>query len=484
MRELKSLTNLRPHCVDLDGTLIKTNTLLEAAMALIRTTPWAAIFLPFWLMRGQAYLWQRLSERTFINPALLPYREEVLEYLEREKRTGRELVLISGSNQAMVEKVAHHLGLFHRFFGSTETVHLVGPAKLAVLLELYGRKAFDYLGDSNQDFSIWRESQRAIIVSRNRSLIKRVRQNVEDLEQIQPSGRPWLKAVIKAMRPYQWSKNLLLLAPIFLAHKITNLPLMLTAVQAIIAFSLCASAVYIMNDLLDLESDRLHPRKRKRPFAAGDLSVLQGGLLSMVLLISAFAIALALSPEFAAVLLAYFVMTVGYSSYLKQKLLIDVFVLASLYTIRVWAGSVCTGIVISNWALAFFMSLSLSLALAKRYSELAASIATAAGEQQVTLRRRNYQTSDIPFLLCLGCVTAMTSVLVIALYISSQDVIHYYSSPASLWFICPAFAYWVSRLWLITTRGKLNEDPVLFAIKDKVSYLLGTIIVATVVIAT
>jgi len=480
MHEFKITASLRPLCVDLDGTLIKTNTLYEAIIALIRAHPVAAFLLPYWLMRGQAYLWQRLSERVSINVTLLPYRQEVLEYLRREKARGREIALVSGSHHTIVEKVAHHLGLFDRFLGSNESVHLVGPAKLSAILKLYEKHYFDYIGDTSADFSIWQVSDHAVIVSGDNSLVKRLLGVNINTEHINPNDPSWLKALFKAMRPYQWSKNLLLFAAAFLSHNFTNLPVMLSAAHGFVAFSLCASAAYIMNDLFDLETDRLHTKKRHRPFAAGDLSLVYGGLFSLLLLILALLFALALSPKFALSLSIYFAMTLSYSFYLKKKLLLDVFLLAGLYTIRVWAGGVCAGVTISNWTLAFFMSLSLSLAIAKRYSELAAS---ANAQREVKIHRRGYQTSDMPFLLCLGCINANISVLVIALYISSKDTYYYYTNPSALWLICPAVAYWVCRLWMLTIRGKLNEDPVLFAIKDKVSYLLGAFIVTAIMLA-
>jgi 4-hydroxybenzoate polyprenyltransferase len=472
--------SLRPLCVDLDGTLVKTNTLYEAVIALIRARPIVAFLLPYWLMRGQSYLWQRLSERASINVALLPYRQEVLDYLRREKERGREIALVSGSHHTVVEKVAHHLGLFDRFLGSNESVHLIGLAKLSAILKLYEKRHFDYIGDTSADLSIWRMSDHAVIVSGDNSLVKRLTGVNVNTEHITPNDQSWLKALFKAMRVYQWSKNLLLFAAAFLSHNFANLTVMISAAHGFVAFSLCASAVYIMNDLFDLESDRLHTKKRYRPFAAGDLSLAYGGMFSIFLLILALVIAFALSPKFAAGLSIYFAMTFSYSFYFKKKLLVDVFLLAGLYTIRVWAGGICAGVIISNWTLAFFMSLSLSLAIAKRYSELAAS---ADAQKEVKIHRRSYQTSDMPFLLCLGCINANISVLVIALYIASKDSSYYYTNPSALWLICPAVAYWVGRLWMLTIRGKLNEDPVLFAIKDKVSYLLGAFIVTTVIFA-
>lgn len=469
-----------PLCVDLDGTLIKTNTLHESILALARTAPRYALLLPFWSMRGQAYLWHRLSQLVSLNEALLPYRPEVLEYLERERRTGREIILISGAHNTLVEKVARRLNLFDHSLGSDDLAHLVGEKKLSVIVQRYGKKSFDYIGDSRADLHIWKESRHAVIVSSDMFLVARLRRCADSFEQIKPLDKLWFKSLLKAMRIHQWAKNLLLFAAIFLGHQFNNLTLVFAAVQGFVAFSLCGSAVYIVNDMVDLEADRLHARKRERPFAAGDISPVTGALFSTVLLLGAFAVAIPLSLNFAAALATYFALTLLYSFYIKEKLLVDVFLLASLYTIRVWAGGICVSITISHWALAFFMCLFLSLALAKRHSELTASAALQEGK---LLNRRGYRSSDIPFVLSYGCVSSMMSVLVIAIYLNSPDVAAHYRRPSLLWFVCPALAYWSSRLWLIAARGNLDEDPVLFAVKDKISYLLGAIIVAIVLLA-
>lgn len=431
-------------------------------------------------MRGQAYLWHRLSELGSINVALLPYRPEVLEYLKRERSKGREIILISGAHHTLVERVARHLNLFDHSLGSDGLAHLVAEKKLLAIARRYGKKTFDYIGDSRADLHIWKESRRAVVVSSDMSLIRRLRKCVGSFEHIRPLDRPRLMTLLKAMRVHQWSKNLLLFAAIFLSHKFDELPPVFATIQGFAAFSLCGSSVYIINDLLDLEADRLHAEKRKRPFASGAISPVRGALASAFLLLGAFAIAFHLSLNFTAVLGAYFTLTLLYSFYLKEKLFVDVFLLASLYTIRVWAGGVCANITISHWALAFFMCLSLSLALAKRHSEL---IVSAIHQEGRTLNRRGYRSSDIPFVLSYGCVSSLMSVLVIAIYLNSPDVTSHYSRPSLLWLVCPALAYWSGRLWLIASRGRLDEDPVLFAIKDKISYLLGAIIVVVVLSA-
>jgi 4-hydroxybenzoate polyprenyltransferase/phosphoserine phosphatase len=480
MLNLMASSSRPPLCVDLDGTLIKTNTLHESFLALARTAPQRAILAPFWLARGQAYLWNRLSEHVAIDVTLLPYRPEVIEYLRAEKSAGRELLLISGAHHSLVERVARHLGLFDHYLGSDELTHLVAGKKLSAIVERYGKKSFDYVGDSRADLQVWKESRRAVIVSRDRFLVSRLQKVADSLEHIAPSGKVWFKTLPKAIRAHQWAKNLLLFAAVFLSHQIGNLGLLFNAALGFAAFSLCGSAVYIINDLVDLEADRLHLKKRKRPFAAGDLSPVTGVIASSVLFLGAFAIATSISLSFTAALGVYSALTFLYSLYLKEKLLVDVYVLAGLYTIRVWAGGASANITISHWALAFFTCLFLSLALAKRHSELTGATET---QENKRLSRRGYRPTDAPFVLCFGCVSSLMSVLVIAIYLTSPDVAAHYSRPSLLWFVCPALAYWSSRLWIIAARNRLDEDPVLFTIKDRVSYLVGAIIVAIVFLA-
>jgi 4-hydroxybenzoate polyprenyltransferase/phosphoserine phosphatase len=480
MSRVEVKTEEPPLYVDLDGTLIKTNTLHEAIIALIRTKPWYVFRMLFWVTRGQAYLWHRLSEQISLNAALLPYRPEVLNYLEGERSKNRKIVLISGAHEAIVESVANYLGLFDDYLGSNESVHLVSHKKLSAIARHDGDKSFSYMGDSSDDICIWKDSFHAIVVGANQSFARKVQNVVESVGHLEVACKPAYKAILRALRPHQWAKNLLLFAAVFLGHKFNDLSLVLNSTLGFVAFSLCGSAVYIINDLVDLEADRLHPKKRTRPFAAGDISAVIGALLSVLLFLTALVVSVNLSLAFTAVLLTYFTLTLLYTFSFKEKLLIDVFLLGLLYTLRVWAGGVCTGIVISNWALAFFMCLFLSLALAKRYSELSDA---AAANREGSLYRRGYRISDMQFLMSLGCSSALMSVVVVALYINSPDVTRYYRRPSMLWVVCPIFAYWLSRLWLIAARGDLDEDPVLFAIRDKLSYLVGVIIVGVVLFA-
>lgn len=461
-----------PLFVDLDGSLIKTNSLHEAAIILARMKPWLVFLLPLWLLRGQDFLWNKLAETVSINVGLLPYRPEVLEYLRDQRDQGREIILISGAHETIVSQVSRHLGLFSSHHGSTSGMHLVADRKLQVIRERIGDDHFDYLGDSRRDLVVWGECRKAIVVSDDKRFVDSVKRLVDDVAAIEPQSGGRIYSLIKALRPHQWAKNLLLFAAVMLGHKFTDPGLVKASLVAFIAFSLCGSAVYIMNDLADLDADRQHSRKRSRPFAAGEVSAVTGVIMSALLLLAAFLVASTLQYGFIAVLGLYFILTFLYSFYLKKKVLIDVLLLGGLYTIRVWAGGTATGIIISQWALAFFMCLFFSIALAKRYSELHSNLDQATREIQ---NRRGYLSSDLQFLMSLGCSSALLAVLVIALYLNSQDVIRYYRHPSMLWLVCPVFAYWLSRLWLITARGELDEDPVLFAIRDRMSYLAGAL---------
>jgi len=266
-------------------------------------------------------------------------------------------------------------------------------------------------------------------------------------------------------------KNLLVFVPLVMAHRIQEVPLILMAALAFFSFSACASAVYLINDLLDLESDRLHPYKKRRPFASGALPILHGIVLVPILLLTALVLGALLGVEFLAVLAGYFAITFGYSLRFKQIVLIDILVLASLYTVRMIAGGVAVKVEVSPWLLAFSMFFFYSLAAVKRFSELY----SARKREKKSLAGRGYRADDLEFMAAMGNGAGFTSVLVLALYVTSNDVTGLYSQPQYLLLICPLLMYWISRIWLLAHRGELHDDPIVFAITDRVSYVVGAI---------
>jgi 4-hydroxybenzoate polyprenyltransferase len=351
---------------------------------------------------------------------------------------------------------------------SDARTNLSGERKADRLTARFGKGRFDYLGNDHVDIPAWSAGRQVIVVAPSRWLLWRVRRLLH-VERIMAPRSNALWAIARVMRPHQWVKNLLLFVPLITSHRLFELTLLTQVMASFVAFSLCASAVYIVNDLLDMQSDRLHPRKRRRPFAAGELAVPVGVGVAPVLFIAAFAVAaFALPPAFVGILGVYFLTTTAYSSFLKRQPILDVMVLAGLYAMRVLAGGVAVGIVISPWLLSFALFLFLSLALMKRFSEIKAT-----GSR--TLSGRGYGTEDGAWLQAAGLGSAYIAALVLALYISSGDVTVLYRDPHILWGLCPVFLYWVTRLWFHAHRGWIEDDPVVAAVKDPASYAVAAI---------
>lgn len=462
-----------PLCVDLDGTLVKTDLLLESLFALLKAKPWAVFLLPFWLLRGRAYLKQQIAARATVNVPALPYHLEFLQFLTEQYQAGRSLILATAADQTIARAVAGHLGIFSDVLASNGARNLSGRHKLQALRERVGD--FAYAGNARVDLPIWREATAAIVVNAPAHVVRSAQReaNVETVFPGDQGLRARARAFVKAIRVHQWIKNILVFVPLFTSHRVVSPMLWLDAVLAFVAFSLCASSVYLVNDLLDLEADRLHPKKRTRPFASGALPVSVGLVAVPLLLGAGFGIAKGLlPPSFALALAAYYALTVAYSFYLKQMVLLDVVVLATLYTLRILAGAAAVGVPLSQWLLAFSLFLFLSLALVKRFSELHALRRS----NNTVAKGRGYFAGDLEQLASLGAASGYISVLVLALYINSRQVTSLYSHPALLWLICPFILYWVSRVWLLAHRGQMHHDPIVFAIRDKISYITGAIV--------
>lgn len=453
-------TRAIPLAVDLDGTLIAGDLLWETLFALIKKYPLCLLLIPIWLVTGgKARLKNEIAKRVSINPVSLPYQIEFLNFLREQKASGRTLVLATASNQAYADKIAQHLGLFDLVLASCETKNLRSNAKREALVSLYGEAGFDYAGNSRDDLPLFNAARQSIIVSPDRAARNWQKKNGGLLFEPTPFR---FSTVVRMLRCHQWLKNVLIAVPVVLAHDISNVALLVAVALAIIAFSATASAIYILNDLFDLEADRAHPRKKSRPFASGDISV-PSGLFFMVLLLGAAAlICLLLPPLFAVVLLAYLVATTAYSIAVKRMLLIDILMLAGLYTMRLVAGAAATGIDASFWLLAFSGFFFLSLALVKRYVELS-NTSVPMGER---VAGRGYRPEDLPMVMQAGISSAFAATLVLALYIDSIAVRELYSHPWMIWPLAPVVLYINLRLWVLAQRGQMDEDPVVFIIQD------------------
>jgi 4-hydroxybenzoate polyprenyltransferase len=466
-----------PLCVDLDGTLLRSDLLVEAFFGLVSASPMAALQAPFWLLRGKANLKAEIAQRVNLDVTTLPYNERFLTYLREQRAQGRYLVLATASPEKYAVQVAEHLGLFDEVIATENNINLSGDNKAEALVQRFGEGKFDYAGNGRPDLAVWKRAHRAVLVDPEHGVAKAV-QGIIEVETLIENERLGIKDYLKALRLHQWSKNALVFLPLLGAHRAGELDLLAHAFLAFIVFGLCASSVYLLNDLLDLPADRAHPNKRRRPFAAGTVPIVHGVMLVPILLILAFGLALLLPPLFVAVLALYYVSTLTYSLWLKRVVLVDVLLLAGLYTVRVLAGAAAVEVIPSFWLLSFSMFLFLSLALAKRYTEL--MVLHEHGSE--TTRGRGYQSSDLEALLSLGSAAGYMAVLVLALYINSPEVGKLYNRPEAIWLLCPLFLYWISRMWLGAHRGKLHDDPVVFAMKDHVSrwvILLTFIIVLT-----
>lgn len=469
----------RPLYVDLDGTLLATDMLWESLLLLLKQRPFTCLYLPLWLLKGKANIKRQIANRVTFNPASLPYRKNVLSWLRQERASGRELVLATAADEKIVAPIAQHLDLFVNVLASDGRVNLSGLRKLHAIKQYAGERGFDYAGDAEVDLPVWQAAHQAILVHPSAQLLRQAQQ-LTQVSQIFPAEDAAWRMFIKALRVHQWVKNLLLFVPLVMAHKIGEIGLLLNLVFAFLAYSLCASSVYIWNDLLDLESDRLHPHKCKRPFASGRLSIKAGVVIAPLLLLISFTLTVFTLPAFFCTALAlYLAVTTTYSLYLKRIMIIDVFVLAGLYAFRVLAGGIAVNVSLSPWLLSFSVFFFLSLALAKRYSELRLLQAN-----QLHNKGRGYIALDAAPLLSLGPTSGYLSVLILSLYTNSREVTMLYSDPAALWLIGPCLLYWITRIWLLAHRGKMDDDPILFAIRDPVSYAIGTLILSIMLFAT
>lgn len=463
-----------PLCVDLDGTLIRSDVSIEAALALLRRNPLYLFFFIVWLGNGRARLKREIAARVRVDVARLPYDERVLDWL-RGEAGGRRRVLCTASDQTLADAVAAHVGGFDEVLGSDGVRNLGGRGKRDALCERYGERGFDYAGNAVPDLHVWRHARHAIVANAAPRLLRRVRRE-RDVERVFACRDGGWRAWLGALRLHQWLKNALVFVPLLAAHLVLIPDAVLRAIVAFVAFSLCASGAYVLNDLFDLDADRRHPRKSLRPFAAGTLALAWGLFAAPLLMLAAFALGWALAPRFLLVLLVYAAITLAYSLFLKRVAMLDVVTLAALYTLRIIGGAVAIPVEASFWLLAFSMFLFLSLAMVKRYTE----VRRVAASDEEKVAGRGYGVDDLPLIQSLGTSSGYLSVLVLAFYINSTASTALYRHHEVLWVLIPVLLYWISRVWLIARRGDMHDDPVVFALTDRVS--LGVLALFAVVI--
>jgi 4-hydroxybenzoate polyprenyltransferase len=466
----------RPLCVDLDGSLVKSDTLLEGLALFARRHPSELWRVPLWLAGGRARLKSEIARRAPLDIAHLPYNAVLLRYLQAKRRAGRPIYLTTGADGALARRVAAHLGVFDDVLASDGAVNLTRTQKLARLEARFG--AFDYVGNSTADLPLLAKARSAMVANPTRGLLVALRMRRIPVARSFIDRRPLMRTVLKAIRFHQWAKNILLVVPLLLSHQLRVAPAV-AVMTAFFCFSFMASANYLVNDLLDIESDRRHPGKRHRPFASGDLPVSTGIALAALLAAASLALLPLLARAFAFWLGSYIFCAAAYSVVLKRVAIVDVLVLSGLYTIRMLAGGAATGTAISPWLAGFSSFLFLSLAMVKRFSE----IENLRERGAAVTPGRGYLVADLEQIRAFGTASAYAGVLVFSLYITRPDVTALYKHGERLWLIVPLLVYWLNRVWLLASRGELDEDPVIFALSDGVSIAVGVGVVIVAVLA-
>ena len=465
-------------CVDLDGTLVHTDTLYELCILALKQNLLLIFVIPIWLFRGKAFFKAKLSSCAEIPTETLLYNDAVLEYLKKKKTGGASLYLVTASHQNIANAVAKYLGFFTDQFGSTEHNNIKGKNKADFLNEKFGEFGYEYIGNDDSDLSVWKSSSRAVVVSDSGHLFEKAKKINKDVTSLPALTKSGFKSYLKLMRPHQWVKNVLILLPLVLSHSFTDVDKVLLSVYGFILFSLTASGIYIFNDLVDISNDRVHPVKSKRPLAAGEVSVVHGVMLGLLLWTVSLTVAYLKFDYLFLILLGYIVLNFLYSFLLKRLVLVDVVVLAGFYIIRIITGAVIIKVALSFWLITFSLFVFFSLALVKRYSEIALYT-----QDSTEVKGRGYLREDEFITTILGVASGLVSVLVMALYIHDDRTRIMYSDSNWLWLTIPALLYWVSRLWLLAHRKLLTEDPIRFAIRDKESYLILGILLFSVYMA-
>ena len=467
-----------PLVVDLDGTLVKTDLLVESLMDLVKKEPQYIFALPFWLLKGRAEFKQEIAYRVSLDPQLIPYRPQFVEYVRAQRAQGRQIILATAGDKRYAQQVADHLKLFDSVLASDGKTNLSGKHKRERLVAQFGERGFDYAANGHCDREVLASARNTILVNPNRHMARVAAK--EHRRQVLFEDRGTGPAeYLRALRPQQWLKNLLLFIPLLAAHEFYQPELWGKVLLGFLAFCCCASSGYLFNDLVDLTADRRHPNKRLRPFAAGRLPISYALLMVPGLLVIGFVVGGLVSKFFLEVLLLYYLLTVLYSLYVKKIVMLDVLVLAGLYTLRVIAGGAAVWIWPSEWLLAFTTFFFVSLALLKRYGELVV-MRKIEGEHATA---RGYRLADTELLASMGIVSGYLAVVVLALDITSGKMKALYTRPEFMWFLCPLLLYWIGHLWLVAHRGEMHDDPIVFALRNRKSQISILLMVGTALLA-
>jgi 4-hydroxybenzoate polyprenyltransferase len=454
-----------PLVVDLDGTLIRSDSLHDSAI-------WCLFHSPADLKRatkalrtgGIAAMKEVFADRYNFDPRHLPYNESVLDFLNEKKSEGQILILATGANEKIAHAIAEHLDIFEEVFASDQHVNNTGAEKVQRIKSKY--QLFDYIGNSRADQVVWKASRVGYVVADGvRKLPKKTSRT---LNVVGSSTTNTLKDWLTQLRPHQWAKNVLVAVSIIASHRYLEIDSWTKVLLGFAAFSLLASSVYIFNDLSDVASDRKHSRKRSRSLASGRISSPLALVASVLLAISGFAISLAITTMFSVCLIMYLLSNIAYTFKLKKVVVIDVLLLAFMYTARIWAGALAINEPMSFWIASFSIFIFLSLALMKRFSEILAE----ADSLDSTIPGRGYRPSDSGLVMSSGIAAGFSSVIFLALYLDSQAVSLNYASPVWLWGSVPLLLGWLLSLWFRAGRGDVDQDPIFFALRDRFSQLV------------
>ena len=467
---------MKPICVDLDGTLLLTDSLAESLILLLRQNPFYLFLALIWLLQGRAYFKAAVASRTHLNPEQLIYNQNILTWLKVKKSLGHDLYLVTGANEKIAITIANYLGIFSGVLASKD-INLVAKHKAKACNKQFGKYNYIYLGNSKNDLPVWQDADSVVCVTDSRRLENQCRQLGHKVEYIR-QPKPTLKEFLKAVRAHQYAKNILLFIPLFLNEQLFNQELWYSAPLAFIAFCATCSITYLINDFYDLNADRQHKTKNKRGFASGRVPLIYGFYLIIAFAIIAILAQIILSNLYFTLALGiYFILSLAYSQWLKEIAIMDVLSLTVLYTLRILAGMMLIADPISNWFLTFSICFFLSLSFLKRYIELQALPIGA------HIPRRGYQQSHILFVLVNGLALACLSVVIFVLYIASNKASAIYANVNILYLVAFVLFFWIQRIWLLAIDKKVNEDPVIFAIKDKISYITGILCVGLLTIA-
>jgi len=457
-----------PLCVDLDGTLIKADMMFDSIALLIKKNPLYMFIIPFWLMKGKLYLKEQLLKNVKQDINNVPINQEVVDYIINEKKNGRNIILVTASMQFYADEFKEKFYFLDEAIGTKEGVNLVGTAKAEYLKNRFGDKGFDYIGDSRKDLFVWKYAANALIVGNNNEIIAKAKQITNVIKIWEGDKESKISIIYRQLRIYQWVKNVLIFLPALLAHNL-ELATYFNLILSFFSFSFVASSIYIFNDLMDLNSDRNHEIKKNRPIASGKFKISNAFIYSFFLMIFGIILSIFVNINFAIVLLIYIISTFAYSTFLKRIYIIDIITLAVLYTLRLIAGSATSGDAISEWFAAYSLFFFFSMGALKRFTELKNS-------KKEKLSGRGYISDDLNIIQTIGISSSLISVLVMVLYINSSTISQLYSNPKFLYLIIPILLHWILRVWILADRSQMNEDPIVFGIKDKSSYVSGFLI--------